>query len=318
MREYHPPVLDLADIVKVVGEPEFSPGWRALTQQFDSAMRSNGILYLENTGVPHDLIPTLRTSSLKYFVSSPLPKGGKEEYGPEGYTPVGTESVSNSAVDSACDKQDKKKKKTRDIVESLVLQSPDSGACPGEMRTVISDYMAHAERLMQLMLRLMASAVRVAPEVLLEPFRAPNNALKLSHYPAKYDGTQGYGAHTDFSGFTILSQDDSDAFPSQGALQLLLGDNTWATIPPVKNMLLVNAGELISHWTNGAYKSPVHRVVLAPHRTDSRVSIIYFTAPNDDTVVQPLSSCCDARNPPMYEPVIAGDWIKHKLKLTNG
>src|SRR6187549_1458378 len=75
------------------------------------------------------------------------------------------------------------------------------------------------------------------------------------------------GQHTDYGCVTLLLAD-----PTPGALQVLLKDNkTWLNADPLPGCFVVNIGDMIERWTNGVWKSNVHRVV---HRGQGyRVSV---------------------------------------------
>lgn len=287
-----------------------SPIFTALARKFDKAMQLHGVMYLTGTGVPSALFSRLRSEASDFFASPTADKlkySLSEGYGAEGYTGVGEENVASSHT---------KQNEPPDLVESLVLHSPDTDACPESIREPVALYLDHMKRLLQLLVMLMSRGLGLPSPGMMDTFANPKFSLKLAHYPIAA-ATQGYGAHTDFSGFTLLAQDAADAFPAQGALQVRMDDGEWVTVPPLRNALVVNAGDLIERLSNGKYKSPVHRVVLANARTTSRLSIIYFTAPADDIVIEPHQFCCSKENPARYEPVTAGDWLKRKLSLTN-
>ena len=52
-------------------------------------------------------------------------------------------------------------------------------------------------------------------------------------------------------------------------------------------------------WSNGAFKSAMHRVVTTSGQ--HRYSTALFTEPNYDALVEPLPSCCSADNPPRQD-----------------
>jgi len=62
-------------------------------------------------------------------------------------------------------------------------------------------------------------------------------------------------------------------------------------VPPV----LVNVGDLLDHWTNGLFKSTMHRVVLPRGGKDDRYSIAYFCHPADDTELVRIPSALTIR-----------------------
>jgi isopenicillin N synthase-like dioxygenase len=74
-----------------------------------------------------------------------------------------------------------------------------------------------------------------------------------------------YGEHTDYTGFTILHQDESDVGDlDAGGLQVKLPNGNWHAVPPVPGAFVVNIGDLYEVWTNGRWRSTVHRVMKPP------------------------------------------------------
>ena len=61
-------------------------------------------------------------------------------------------------------------------------------------------------------------------------------------------------AHTDFDFVTLLLTDD------QPWLQILL-EGAWVDVPPMPDCLILNVGDILHRWTNGRFKSVLHRVV---------------------------------------------------------
>jgi isopenicillin N synthase-like dioxygenase len=108
------------------------------------------------------------------------------------------------------------------------------------------------------------------------------------------------GAHSDYGSITLLFQR-----PGQPGLEVLLpGEErvfTPVTIfpPGTENdpspPILVNIGDLLSYWTNGLFKSTVHRVVFPKdipgnEGGEDRYSIAYFGHPVSSTVLIPVPS----------------------------
>jgi isopenicillin N synthase-like dioxygenase len=68
-----------------------------------------------------------------------------------------------------------------------------------------------------------------------------------------------------------------------------LKDGTWLSADPVRGAFVVNIGDMIERWTNGLWRSTLHRVI---HRGDAyRVSVPFFYEPAFDAVVAPLQKC---------------------------
>lgn len=303
----HLPVVDLSAVSAGDGSAD---AWSRAGAQFDAAMRVHGVVHLTGTGVPPSLVSTLRSRALSFFAQPSAAKHAfsfAEKYGAEGYCGIGAETVARSHSSTAS--------AARDAVESLVLHTGESPACPPAMRASASDYLRHMARVLGLVLRLTDKGLG-APSFS-EVYAKPKLSFRIAHYPsaAAAAGEGGYGAHTDFSGYTLLCQDASPRFPAAGALEVLV-DGEWRPVQPLENAILVNAGDLIERGTNGRYRSPIHRVRLAATRVEPRLSLVCFTAPADAAVVSPLAECCGEENPPKYTPVVAGEWLKEKLRRT--
>lgn len=102
--------------------------------------------------------------------------------------------------------------------------------------------------------------------------------LRAIGYPPLPAGQTGAscGAHTDYGCTTFLLADDT-----RGALQVLAKDGmTWVNADPVQGAYVVNVGDMMERWTNGLWRSTVHRVV---HRGgEYRVSVPFFFEPDWD------------------------------------
>lgn len=140
------------------------------------------------------------------------------------------------------------------------------------------------------------------------PFHAcPMSDLRMLHYPAvtvdPADGRQfGAGAHQDWGGVTILAQDDV------GGLEVETGEGVFRPAPPLAGSFVINIGQLVARWSNGHYRSSVHRV-LANGSGRSRYSIPFFFNPDFDAEIRCLPGCCGPGDPPRFAPCTAGTHI---------
>ena len=198
---------------------------------------------------------------------------------------------------------------------------------------------------------------------------------------AKSDETQLlYGEHTDYTGFTFLWRsadnglqcyDNVNVGPGNGATDGTSNGDTkseskngdekngdekfsnckraWIDVPLLKSedgendILVVNAGDLIERWSNGYWKSDLHRVV-GPRTKSKRggqesgdnagegeeregellpkelLSIVYFTGPADETVIRTLPSPLFGAAEPgskFYGEITAGEHLWEKISRTN-
>lgn len=125
-----------------------------------------------------------------------------------------------------------------------------------------------------------------------------------------------YG-HTDFGTFTLLMRQPV------AALQVRTGgDAEWKWVKPLKGSITVNVADTLSFLTGGYLESSIHRVVLPPEdqRGLPRYGVIYFTGPDDETVLRAVESPLlereramgrsgDAKRMMPPDGVTAGEWV---------
>ncbi|KIV85155.1 hypothetical protein PV11_00887 [Exophiala sideris] len=128
------------------------------------------------------------------------------------------------------------------------------------------------------------------------------------------EGKLGLGAHTDYECFTLLF---NSANPG---LEILfppspMTDNKpiWRPCPVRPGTFTVNVADFLMRWTNGLYKSTIHRVVSKPGGGE-RYSVPYFFSINYDSEVLPLPEECCGKS--MYPPMKVGEYVLERLKAT--
>jgi len=151
--------------------------------------------------------------------------------------------------------------------------------------------------------------------------------MRVIGYPPLPDDHDGFscGAHKDYGCLTFLYAD-----PTRGALQVLsrhpgavgsgTGNSVWINADPIRGCVVVNIGEMWEIWTNGLYRSTLHRVL---HKcTNYRISIPFFFEPNFDANVVVLAAARrlqeaqsnDGRNGgKTYSPVVYGEFLLKKV-----
>jgi len=72
-------------------------------------------------------------------------------------------------------------------------------------------------------------------------------------------------------------------------------------------------------WSNDRWKSPVHRVAAPTGEAAARarLSLVFFTGPPGDTLVEALPGTWGPHNPKRYPPVSARAHLLQKLHVTN-
>ena len=127
------------------------------------------------------------------------------------------------------------------------------------MEPVAMAYFRHAHEVAHHLMRGFALGLDLDPGFFLRTTDRPLSRASYVYYPHQPeeadDDRFGVGPHTDFGVLTVLCQD------SVGGLQVQDVNGDWLHAPPINGALVVNVADLLSRWTDGAYKSTPHRVV---------------------------------------------------------
>lgn len=297
---------------------------RDLARQFGHTFERFGFATIVGHGVEtaiaaraYDLANRFFDLPLDEKMRSALPDRVKNR----GYVPAGVESVALTRGDD----------RPPDLVEALVFYAlhmepadllPGTSAATGnlipanppELAAALRDYFVAVRDLSGDLMRLSALALDL-PEDFFAPYiDKRKGVLRLAYYPEQTDapepGQLRYGAHSDYGGFTILRQDSAP-----GGLQVEL-DGEWIDVLPHPGAFTINIGDLIARWTNDRWRSTLHRVVNPPRDGDiatRRLSLVFFSGPNDDALIECLPTCKSDANPAKYGPVVARQYVLSKL-----
>ena len=113
-------------------------------------------------------------------------------------------------------------------------------------------YFQHAHQVAHHLMRGFALGLNLKEDFFLKTASRPLSRASFVYYPAQpaHLGSSqfGVGPHTDFGVLTVLCQD------SVGGLQVEDVNGDWLQAPPIEGTLIVNVADLLSRWTDGAYK----------------------------------------------------------------
>ena len=89
----------------------------------------------------------------------------------------------------------------------------------------------------------------------------------------------------DYGLITLLYQDEI------GGLEVKGVNNTWTPANPIKDAVLINAGDMLEMFTNGRLPATLHRVIIPEEeikQKTTRQSIVFFVHPDHHTLISPL------------------------------
>ncbi len=293
---------------------------RAVAAELRDACSSAGFFYLAGHGVPQALLDGQLEWTRRFFALPPAVRqrvalGNSRAR--RGFEPLATQVLDAGTPP--------------DLKESFYLgrelaadhpyvraglagyganQWPDG--IPG-FREQMEAYLGELAALSVDMMRILALSLELPRHYFDAMMHEPIPMLRLIHYPPHPVDARtnqlGAGAHTDWGALTFLLQDDS------GGLEVQNVAAEWVAAPPVWGTFVVNLGDMIERWTNGLYRSTMHRV-LNRASGRSRYSVPYFSNPDFNARVECLPTCTDAAHPPRYAPCTAGEHLKESFELS--
>ncbi|KAG2239039.1 hypothetical protein Bca52824_089899 [Brassica carinata] len=277
------------------------------------ACLNHGFFYLTNHGVPEELMKSVFKESKNLFT---LPLDEKMVMVRRGFTFRGYSPLYD-------DRGDPKELFTFGSSEGVLGQQypnkwPSEDLLP-LWRPTMERYYKSVVDVGKKLLGLVALALDLE-ESFFERVGAFNDqapAVTLLRYSGELNSSEeeeercGASAHSDFGMITLLATDgvpglqvcrDKDKEP-----------NVWEDVPGIKGAFVVNIGDLMERWTNGLFRSTMHRVLSVGKE---RYSVAVFLNPDPNCVVECLESCCSETSPPRFPPVRASDYFHERFSQT--
>jgi isopenicillin N synthase-like dioxygenase len=292
------------------------------------ACREIGFFYVANHGVPQALIDAQFDCARRFYALPPEKKLAlhmKNSAATAGYEPIGGQIL---------DSQDASAEKAPpDLKESFycAMELPDDHpwaqkkirgfghnqwpeGLPGFKEQTLA-YQAAMRKLGDRVLAILARSLELPEDHFVPYYDMPGTTLRLLRYPphpqAALANQLGAGAHTDWGGITLLAQDDL------GGLEVRNVEDQWIQARPVAGTFVVNLGDLMQRWTNGLYRSNMHRVKNNSSSRD-RYSIAFFYSPRHDSRIECLPTCTDAAHPPKFPPCTAAEHTYEMFRRSYG
>ncbi|GJM99613.1 hypothetical protein PR202_ga16733 [Eleusine coracana subsp. coracana] len=283
------PVIDLARLKNTKSGGDHDDRAAALAE-LDAACRDYGFFQVVNHGVEeaHSVLDVAR----RFF---DLPSAERSRYASSDIrAPVRYGTSFNQRNDGVLCWRDFLKI----VVDDKAAASSSSAwpDAPVDLREVVAAY-ARATR------RLFRELMDAALEALLGGHQDNNKKMMLEEgssqmlvvncYPAcpEPDLTLGMPPHSDYGLLTVLLQDQVKGLE-------ICHHGRWVLVDPIPGALLVNIGDHFEIFSNGRYKSVLHRVRVNSER--SRISLASLHSLPPDAVIAPAPELVDDHNPRRY------------------
>lgn len=314
------PGIPLIDIAALRGSDAAQHD--AVAAALRAACETRGFFYVCNHGVPAELIDRVFAEAEAFF-DQPMPAKLRldKTHSPcnRGYEPLRAQTLEAGAPP--------------DLKESFYIGAEIAADDPRvlagrfntgpnqwpeglpDFRATMDAYFAEAHALGGLIVRALGRSLAL-PDGWFDGYLDDAAAtLRLLHYPPQppnpAPGEKGCGEHTDFGGITLLLQD------ATGGLQVWDAQRQgWIDAPPIPGTYVVNIGDLFARWTNGRYRSTLHRVINASGR--ERHSVPFFFTGNPAHRVECIPTCLAAGDMPRFEPVTVEQHLRDCYRRTYG
>ena len=297
------PIVDLAPFMRDAA------GRAAVVADVAKALEFSGFLYVRGLPVTDAQVADAFATAQRFFAK---PADEKRRYG---YTDIdanfGYQAVEVESLDPT---RPPDLKETFTMRNAAALARDDARWPDPAFRDTALAFWDAVFASAQRMLEILATALDVPPGFFAPLHRGENVSLRFLHYPANLPrrGPEqlGAGAHTDYGSITLLFQDDV------GGLEVRDAQGVWIPAPPVPGCTVINTGDLMERWTNGRFRSTLHRV-RPIEGARARQSIALFVDPDSAVEVECFPSCTGAGRPPRYPVITAGEHIRQKIAATH-
>ncbi|XP_020213548.1 protein DMR6-LIKE OXYGENASE 1 [Cajanus cajan] len=197
----------------------------------------------------------------------------------------------------------------RDFLKILCHPLPDFlphwPTSPVDFRKVVATYAEETKHLFLVVMEAILESLGIMEtKQELEEFGNGSQMMVANFYPPcpQPDLTLGMPPHSDYGFLTLLLQDEVEG------LQILYQDK-WVTVQPIPNAFVINVGDHLEIYSNGKYKSVLHRVLVNEFK--SRVSVASLHSLPFNCTVKPSPKLVDEANPKRYMDTDFGSFLAY-------
>ncbi len=312
------PVIDLAQALVSGGQRCHE--W---ARQLREAAMATGFFYVRNHGISADLLAQ-QFELARELMNLPLPVrqalSARHSKTMRGFMGIGTQTLDEQAQPDLNECFYCGMAYPADHPYVLAgYQTYGGNQWPAQVPHAAAQCESYIQALLALsrqLMRLLALSLGLPESYFDATSESPMVTLRMLRYPPHPpdadERTFGAGAHTDWGALTLLALD------SFGGLEVALPDGSWLAAPPIPGTFIVNLGDMMPRWTNGLYRSSLHRVRNTLSGGQARYSIPFFYEPDYMAQIVAVPGTLAVGEKPLFEPCTAGEHLKQMYQKTYG
>ncbi|PQQ19759.1 protein DMR6-LIKE OXYGENASE 1 [Prunus yedoensis var. nudiflora] len=283
------------------------PNRAQVLESLANACEQYGFFQLVNHGIPSDVISSMIDVSTRFFE---LPFEERAKYmSSDMHAPVRYGTSFNQNKDKVfC---------WRDFLKLMCHPLPDVlphwPSSPVDMRKLAATYAQETKYLFLMLMEAIFESLRLVgttenntteEDEMLKEFQDGSQLMVVNCYPPcpQPDLTLGMPPHSDYGFLTLLLQDEVEG------LQIQKQDQ-WVTVEPIPNSFVVNVGDHLEIFSNGKYKSVLHRVLV--NSTKGRISVASLHALPFMRSVGPSPKLVNESNPRLYKDTDFASFLEY-------
>ena len=301
---------------------------KALAREVHVACRETGFFYVSHHRVPRQLVTAQFAAARAFFdlpLEAKLALHMKNSPTTAGYEPIGGQILDSQDANAELAPSDLKESFYcgMDLPDDHPLAQPGMRgfghnlwpAAHPEFRAQMVAYWPTMVGLANRILALIALSLDLPEDWFAPHFAQPVGTLRLIHYPPQPENALfnqiGAGAHTDWGVITLLAQDES------GGLEVRNVAGEWISATPIPDTFVINLGDLMARWTNGVYRSNMHRVKNGKP-ANHRYSVPFFYNAWPETTIAPIPGTVAPDQPQLYPTCTAYEHMAEMFRRSYG
>ncbi|KAH0870744.1 hypothetical protein HID58_077766, partial [Brassica napus] len=257
----------------------------------------HGFFYVKNHGIPEELMEGVFRESKRFFNLQLEDKMDSLHRDFLGYTPLYAEKLDTSLTTIGDSKESFFLGSSEGVRgQRYPNQWPSENLLPS-WRQTMECYYKNVMSVGRKLLGLVALALDLDEDFFIKigALNDPAAVVRLIRYPGEVNSsdveTYGASAHSDYVTVTILLTDEVPGL--QVCRDKSKQPRIWEDVPRLRGAFIVNIGDLMERWTNGLFRSTLHRVMpVGKERYSIPIQIVIFP------------------------PILAGDYINERFRIT--